>query len=72
MFFKKKKSTCPKENEMCAYCEHAETIGDSGVCICKTKGVVRAKGICGKFRFDLLKLEPRAVKLPDSSGLFLD
>lgn len=70
MFFKKRKTICPDENKMCAYCENAGGIGDSGVCVCKLKGVVRADGICKRFKFDLLKLEPRAVKIPDSSELF--
>lgn len=72
MFFRKKRKTCPDENRMCMYCENAETLGDSGVCICKIKGVVSSEGVCKKFKFDLLKLKPRPIKLPDSSGLFAD
>ena len=67
MLFKKKKRGCPQDAEMCAYCEHASPIGDSEICICDKKGVVYATGICRKFKFDLLKVKPRAVKLYTNS-----
>ncbi len=68
MWFKKKQS-CPDEYKMCACCENAELIGNSEVCICALNGAVHANGFCKKFKFDLLKIKPRAVKIPKSDDL---
>ncbi len=59
-----KKTKCPEENRICAYCEHAEVISDSGACICAFKGIVHDDSVCRKFSFDLLKYKPRITKLP--------
>lgn len=67
---RKKGFDCPEENRMCAYCENADLIGESGACVCRLKGVVRFDGICSRFTFDLLKIKPRAVKLP-AAGAFI-
>lgn len=66
------KKKCPDENRICAYCERAEVIGDSGACICELKGIVHSDSVCRKFSFDLLKLEPRTVKMPKGEDLFFD
>lgn len=66
MFGKSKKTPCPEENRMCAYCEQATVLGDSGTCICAHKGVVKDDGFCRKFSFDLLKLKPHTLKLTDT------
>lgn len=66
MFFKKK-HTEHGENTMCAYCESAENVG-GGVCVCRWKGVVRAESVCKRFKLDLLKLDPRPIKLPKIEG----
>ena len=55
--------------KICAYCEHATVIADSGVCVCSKKGAVRADGSCRRFREDLLKVKPHLPLLPDSDGL---
>ncbi len=55
--------------KICAYCEYATVIADSGVCVCKKKGAVRADGSCRRFREDLLKVSPRLPLLPDSDSL---
>jgi len=55
--------------KICAYCEHATVIADSGVCVCKRKGAVRADGTCRRFREDLLKVKPHLPLLPDSDYL---
>lgn len=73
--FGKRKKDCSTENEACAYCEHATLLGDSGTCICDTKGMVHSDGICRKFKLDLLKLNPHVLKLTDTeenSLLFVD
>lgn len=75
MFGKSKKFKCPEENRACGYCEHATLLGDSGTCICDRKGMVKDDGVCRKFSLDLLKLNPRTLKLTDpdeNSLLFTD
>ena len=67
-----KKKTCPEENKICAYCEHAEVIADSGACICTFKGIVHDDSVCRKFSFDLLKYKPHIPKLPESDISPLD
>ncbi len=52
--------------KICAYCEYATLIGDSGACICKKKGAVRADSSCRRFKEDLLKVKPHLPTLPDS------
>ena len=54
--------------KICAYCEYATVIADSGVCVCKKKGAVRADGSCRRFKEDLLKVKPHLPLLPDSDG----
>lgn len=56
--------------KICAYCEHATLLGDSGACVCKKRGVVRADGSCRRFRQDLLKVKPLLPLLPDGEDLF--
>ena len=51
--------------KICAYCQYATLIGDSGACICEKKGAVRADGHCRRFKEDLLKVKPH---LPTLSG----
>ena len=55
---------------MCAYCENATLISDSSYCICANKGLVEAEGVCKKFIFDLLKLNPKPVKTPKFEEIF--
>ena len=64
--FKKNKSECLPENRICAYCEHARPLGDSGTCICDIKGLIKDDGVCRKFSLDLLKLKPHVLKLTDT------
>ncbi len=55
----------PEELEkICAYCEYATVLVDSGVCICQKCGAVRSDGHCRRFRADLLKVTPRLPLLP--------
>ena len=51
----------------CAYCEYATLLSGADVCVCKKKGVVRANGICRRFRPDLLKVQPHLPLLPEES-----
>ncbi|NLN55996.1 MAG: hypothetical protein GX148_06840 [Clostridiales bacterium] len=44
--------------ELCINCEHSVYIENSENCICSKKGVVKAGYKCGKFRPDLLKVNP--------------
>lgn len=58
----------PKTEELeriCAYCEYATVIAESDACVCKKRGVVRARGHCFRFRPDLLKVQPILPRLPD-------
>lgn len=60
----------PKAEELeriCAYCEHATLLSGADVCVCKKNGVVRANGVCRRFRPDLLKLQPHLPLLPEES-----
>lgn len=50
--------------KICAYCQYATLIGDSGACICEKKGAVRADGHCRRFKEDLLKVKPHLPALP--------
>lgn len=61
-----------KNNELekiCAYCEHATLLADSGVCVCDRNGTVRTTETCRRFRADLLKVRPLPPLLPDDSIL---
>lgn len=64
------KKTYSEEQRMCAYCENATLISDSSYCICANKGLVEAEGVCKKFIFDLLKLNPKPVKTPKFEEIF--
>lgn len=66
MFGKNKGFKCPEENRICGYCENATLLGNSDVCICQSKGPVKTDGVCRKFRFDFLKLNPHTLKLVDA------
>lgn len=50
--------------KICAYCQYATLIGDSGACICEKKGAVRTDGHCRRFKEDLLKVKPHLPTLP--------
>lgn len=50
---------------ICAYCEHATVLADSGACVCLKHGVVRTDGHCRRFRMDLLKIRPHLPLLPN-------
>jgi len=63
---------CSEEDRVCALCEHATGIAGSGICVCELKGAVREDGVCKKFSFDLLKLNPRVLKLPETDLDFVD
>ena len=56
--------------EICGYCEYATVLGDSGACVCKKRGAVRADSTCRRFRQDLLKVKPHLPFLPDTEDLF--
>lgn len=51
------------ENKLCLYCEHSTPIMDTDACVCDIKGVVKAEGLCRKFRLDLLKVAPRTPRV---------
>ena len=53
--------------KICAYCEYATVIGNTGACVCSKKGTVRADGRCRHYKQDLLKVKPRLPLLPDDS-----
>ena len=55
LFNKKKKDD---QEKMCIYCFHSERIDDSDACVCDICGMVRADGVCKKFKCDLLKVDP--------------
>lgn len=63
--FGRKKKELPEESRACGYCEHATLLGDSGSCICDSKGVVLCDGYCKRFSLDMLKLKPRVLRLTD-------
>lgn len=63
------KNSCPEECKMCACCQHAQVMGDSGACICDISGLVHSDSLCRKFVFDLLKYKPRVAKMPSGEGL---
>ena len=67
--FKKRRSPPVKKTalsleKICAYCQYATLIGDSGACICEKKGAVPADGHCRRFKEDLLKVKPHLPTLP--------
>lgn len=56
---------------ICAYCEHAITIHQSDICICREIGAVSASSTCRHFTLDLLKLAPTPRPLPDDDTVFI-
>ena len=62
-----------KENEICALCEHAVAIKESDLCICELEGAVSGCDVCGRFKPDMLKLDPRPRRLPEGNEtVFVD
>ncbi|MDD4124672.1 MAG: hypothetical protein PHW77_02925 [Eubacteriales bacterium] len=62
-----KKGTIDVE-ELCINCEHSTFIENTEICICKKKGAVKADGSCGKFKADLLKINPAAPLVLDDKN----
>lgn len=62
------KKNAPALEKICAYCEYATLIGNSGACVCEKKGTVRADSSCRRFKEDLLKVKPSLPVLPDFPG----
>ena len=44
--------------EICVNCEHSTFIENTENCVCDKKGIVRAIDTCGRFKVDLLKVNP--------------
>lgn len=47
-----------KIERICANCEQSTPVGDTDACICAKRGLVKARGVCGDFKTDLLKVVP--------------
>lgn len=47
-----------KIERICANCEHSTPMGNTDACYCKKRGLVKARGCCGDFKADLLKIVP--------------
>ncbi len=47
-----------KLERICANCELSKPIGDTDACMCDKRGLVKARGCCGEFKADLLKVVP--------------
>lgn len=45
-------------DEICAYCEYAQTLNNEEKVLCSVRGVVAAAHKCKKFRYDPLKRNP--------------
>ncbi len=59
----KKKEKDEEMQHLCAFCEFATPLptadGEDDDMICEKRGVVRADFSCKKFRYDLLKRDPK-------------
>lgn len=55
-----KKGNAKKEKieHICANCEHSSAIGNTDACMCDKRGLVKARGCCGSYKTDLLKVVP--------------
>ncbi len=51
------------EEAICINCVNSKPLEGGDVCICRLCGAVKADGTCKKFRMDLLKIEPKTLKL---------
>lgn len=50
----------------CEYCAHARPSPDGETVLCAKKGVVAKDGCCRRYKYDILKRQPRrAPKLPE-------
>lgn len=56
-----------KIEKICANCEFASQLGDSDACLCDKKGFVKARGVCRRFKADLLKIVPAPPLRPVST-----
>ena len=62
---------------VCAFCEFGTPVpiveGEEPDIICEKRGIVRADFVCRKFRYDLLKREPKdKPMLPEFVAVSLD
>ena len=46
----------------CKYCEEAKTLSDPDTMLCPFRGDISASYVCGKFKYDPLKREPKRPK----------
>ena len=51
------------EERFCAFCEYGEPAPDDGsgeeLVLCSKRGLVKADGVCRKFKYDLIKKSVR-------------
>lgn len=65
------------EGRFCAFCERATPIptpeGGEDAVVCEKYGIVKADHVCRRFRYDMLKREPKGVPpLPNTEVVTLD
>ncbi|HIR11378.1 MAG TPA: hypothetical protein IAB30_04185 [Candidatus Fimenecus excrementavium] len=55
----KKKTDAEKIAPKCEYCAYGRLSPDKETVLCEKKGVVERDGHCRKYKYDILKREPR-------------